>query len=58
METETYKNAKMILERFDPDSKKTIVSYFVLTSCNEPVSYCVGCLTSIFKHDLASLLSV
>ncbi|XP_069558697.1 endoplasmic reticulum junction formation protein lunapark-A [Brachyistius frenatus] len=24
METETYKNAKMILERFDPDSKKTI----------------------------------
>lgn len=24
METETYKNAKMILERFDPDSKKNI----------------------------------
>ena len=27
METETYKNAKMILERFDPDSKRKIVSY-------------------------------
>ena len=26
METETYKNAKLILERFDPDSKKKIVS--------------------------------
>uniref|UniRef100_A0A7N6A8Y3 Endoplasmic reticulum junction formation protein lunapark n=1 Tax=Anabas testudineus TaxID=64144 RepID=A0A7N6A8Y3_ANATE len=25
METETYKNAKMILERFDPDSKKKIL---------------------------------
>lgn len=29
METETYKNAKMILERFDPDSKKNIVSSFL-----------------------------
>lgn len=29
METETYKNAKMILERFDPESKKRIVSYDV-----------------------------
>lgn len=29
METETYKNAKMILERFDPDSKKKMVSYLV-----------------------------
>lgn len=26
METETYKNAKMILERFDPDSRKKNVS--------------------------------
>ncbi len=26
METETYKNAKLILERFDPDSKKNLVS--------------------------------
>ena len=26
METETYKNAKLILERFDPDSKKKAVS--------------------------------
>lgn len=31
METETYKNAKMILERFDPDSKKKIVSDLVST---------------------------
>lgn len=27
METETYKNAKMILERFDPDSRKKMVSF-------------------------------
>ena len=26
MENETYKNAKLILERFDPDSKKKMVS--------------------------------
>ena len=26
METETYKNAKIILERFDPESKKKAVS--------------------------------
>lgn len=26
METETYKNAKVILERFDPESKKKAVS--------------------------------
>lgn len=32
METETYKNAKMILERFDPESKKKTVS-FLLISC-------------------------
>lgn len=32
METETYKNAKLILERFDPDSKRKNVSFFVLTS--------------------------
>lgn len=29
METETYKNAKLILERFDPDSKKKMVSCFL-----------------------------
>lgn len=28
METETYKNAKLILERFDPDSTKKMVSCF------------------------------
>lgn len=28
METETYKNAKLILERFDPDSNKKLVSLF------------------------------
>lgn len=26
METETYKNAKLILERFDPEAKKRAVS--------------------------------
>uniref|UniRef100_A0A665WZX8 Endoplasmic reticulum junction formation protein lunapark n=1 Tax=Echeneis naucrates TaxID=173247 RepID=A0A665WZX8_ECHNA len=31
METETYKNAKMILERFDPDSKRKLVSYLLFT---------------------------
>lgn len=30
METETYKNAKLILERFDPDSKKKIVSFALI----------------------------
>lgn len=29
METETYKNAKLILERFDPGSKKKMVSCFL-----------------------------
>lgn len=29
METETYKNAKLILERFDPDSKKKMVSFIL-----------------------------
>lgn len=29
METETYKNAKLILERFDPESKKKAVSAVV-----------------------------
>lgn len=29
METETYKNAKIILERFDPDSKRKMVSWLV-----------------------------
>lgn len=36
METETYKSAKLILERFDPESKKKAVSavvyFFVLTA--------------------------
>ena len=36
METETYKNAKLILERFDPDSKKIVKEHipphFHLTS--------------------------
>ncbi|KAF7668773.1 hypothetical protein LDENG_00284240 [Lucifuga dentata] len=32
METETYKNAKMILERFDPDSKKTELESSTLAS--------------------------
>lgn len=31
METETYKNAKMILERFDPESKKQNVSFQFLS---------------------------
>lgn len=39
METETYKNAKMILERFDPDSKKKMVSFFLL---------CINPLSSVF----------
>lgn len=30
METETYKNAKMILERFDTDAKKKMVRFFLL----------------------------
>lgn len=31
METETYKNAKLILERFDPESKaKAVRLYFTL----------------------------
>ncbi len=29
METETYKNAKLILERFDPESKKKAVSIVI-----------------------------
>lgn len=36
METETYKNAKLILERFDPDSKKKLVSTL---STNECITY-------------------
>ena len=35
METETYKNAKLILERFDPEAKKKAVStvvYFVVVA--------------------------
>lgn len=31
METETYKNAKLILERFDPDSKKKLVRTLFLS---------------------------
>lgn len=30
METETYKNAKLILERFDPDSKKKMVNIITM----------------------------
>lgn len=30
METETYKNAKLILERFDTDSKKKMVRFVLL----------------------------
>lgn len=30
METETYKNAKVILERFDPEAKKKAVSAIVI----------------------------
>ncbi len=35
METETYKNAKVILERFDPEAKKKAVSavYFFCFIC-------------------------
>jgi len=32
METETYKNAKLILERFDPDAKRKAVSLLSLAS--------------------------
>lgn len=32
METETYKNAKLILERFDPESKKKMVRLFLFLS--------------------------
>lgn len=31
METETYKNAKLILERFDPESKKKTVSFLLIS---------------------------
>lgn len=43
METETYKNAKMILERFDPDSKKNIVSsfFFLFFSLLYKLSNCI-----------------
>lgn len=46
METETYKNAKMILERFDPESKKKVVSsdFFVYSGNEKPfVSFCWMC---------------
>ena len=43
METETYKNAKLILERFDPDAKKKAVSavvyFIVLSECFLIVSF-------------------
>lgn len=35
METETYKNAKLILERFDPDSKKKLT---VSNICNPEIN--------------------
>lgn len=44
METETYKNAKLILERFDPDSKKKMVSVPFLHN------FSFGSVSSIKKH--------
>lgn len=43
METETYKNAKLILERFDPEAKKKAVSaaFLVLTVFSKTVVLCV-----------------
>ncbi len=38
METETYKNAKLILERFDPDSKKNLVSTLLLNLQMTPLN--------------------
>lgn len=38
METETYKNAKLILERFDPNSKKNLVSTLLLNLQMAPLN--------------------
>lgn len=48
METETYKNAKLILERFDPEAKKKAVSliylFFFVFTC---VVLSLFCLTFV-----------
>lgn len=52
METETYKNAKLILERFDPEAKKKAVSddiCFCFTLCLFSVTfYCIFVLLFSF----------
>lgn len=57
METETYKNAKLILERFDPEAKKKAVSddiCFCFTLCLfSVIFYCIF----VFDFYLFSLLS-
>lgn len=40
METETYKNAKLILERFDPEAKKKAVSVCVCL-CVSLICHCI-----------------
>lgn len=47
METETYKNAKLILERFDTDSKKKMVR-FVLLYISKKLPSTV-CLTDLWS---------
>lgn len=52
METETYKNAKMILERFDPDSKKNIVRFsfvFTLSNCLWFIRFVKACCCTLFS---------
>lgn len=46
METETYKNAKVILERFDPEAKKKAVSATV--SCLLDFFLCI-CILVLFN---------
>lgn len=51
METETYKNAKLILERFDPEAKKKAVSVCLCVSvfvcaC---VCACLSVIVSLFS---------
>lgn len=46
METETYKNAKLILERFDPEAKKKSVSALVY-SC-----FFYQCASLVFPFDV------
>ena len=40
METETYKNAKLILERFDPEAKKKAVSPVFSIVCSISIGSC------------------